>query len=137
MLPLREGSRKKGIVIFLLALMIAASAFANGKIYTNKDLEQYGKRPASGADNLKNIPNASKISVDFMDAEVYQVLQVIAEEAKKKDGIEIFVSPEMSGRVTVKMTNVPWTEVLKEITNKHNLTETFLGKRTLLIYQRR
>ncbi len=137
MLPLREGSIKKGIVIFLLALMIAASASANGKVYTNKDLEQYGKRPANGADNIKNIPNASKISVDFLDAEVYQVLQMIAEEAKKKDGIEIFVSPEMSGRVTVKMTNVPWTEVLKEIEHKHGLTETFLGKRTLLIYQKR
>ncbi len=135
MAQLREGSKR--IVIFLLTFMMAASASANGKIYTNKDLEQYGKKPANQADNLRNIPNASKISVDFLDAEVYQVLQMIAEEAKKKDGIEIFVSPEMTGRVTIKMTNVPWTEVLKEINNKHNLTETFLGKRTLLIYQKR
>jgi type II secretory pathway component HofQ len=133
---LRKGSLKwRGMVIYLLVLMIASSASANGKVYTNKDLEQYGNRQAIPTDHLKNILNVSKISVDFLDAEVYQVLQMIAEEAKKKDSIEIFVSPEMSGRVTIKMTNVPWTEVLKEIEHKHNLTETFLGKRTLLIYQ--
>jgi hypothetical protein len=135
---LRRGSLKwMGIVIYLLMFMIASSASADGKVYTNKDLEPYEHPPAIPTDHLKNIPAASKISVDFLDAEVYQVLQMIAEEAKKRDSIEIFVSPEMSGRVTIKMTNVPWTEVLKEIEHKHNLTETFLGKRTLLIYQKK
>jgi type II secretory pathway component HofQ len=62
---------------------------------------------------------------------------MIADEAKTKDGVEIFVSPEMSGRVTIRMTNVPWTKVLKEIEQKHNLAETFFGKRTMLIYQKR
>ena len=133
----RERVKWTGIVISLLVFMIASSASANGKVYTNKDLFQYGNRPADPNNNLKNILNASKISVDFLDAEVYQVLQVIAEEAKKKDSIEIFVSPEMTGKVTIKMTDVPWTEVLKEIENKHNLTETFLGKRTLLIHQKK
>lgn len=134
---LREGIKWSGIVISLLVFMLSSTASATDWVYTNKDLEQYGTRPANPPDNLKNIPDASKISVDFLDAEVYQVLRMIAEEAKKKDSIEIFVSPEMSGRVTIKMINVPWTEVLKKIENTHNLTETFLGKRTLLIYQKK
>lgn len=132
-----ESVKLRGIAIILPVFMIAATALANGKVYTNKDLQQYGNQPANQVDNLTNILNASKISVDFLDAEVYQVLRIIAEEAKKKDSIEIFVSPEMSGKVTIKMTDVPWTEVLKEIEHKHNLTETFLGKRTLLIYQKK
>jgi type II secretory pathway component HofQ len=133
----RKRVKWREIVTSLLVIMISSSASANGKVYTNKDLEQYGNRLANSDGNPKNNLNASKISVDFLDAEVYRVLQMIAEEAKKKDSIEIFVSPEMSGKVTIKMTDVPWTEVLKEIEHKHNLAETFLGKRTLLIYQKK
>ncbi len=129
--------KRWGALLSLSVFLIASSSVANSRVYTNKDLERYGTSPTGQNNNLKSIPNASKISVDFLDAEVYQVLQMIAEEAKKKDGVEIFVSPEMSGKVTIKMIDAPWTEVLKEIENKHNLTETFLGKRTLLIYQKK
>lgn len=133
----REGVKWGGIVIPLLVFMIASSASANGKVYTNKDLERYENQPASPTKDFKANLKSSMISVDFLDAEVYQVLRMIAEEAKKKDGIEIFVSPEMSGRISVKMINVPWTEVLKEIEQKHNLAEIFLGRRTMLIYQKK
>ncbi len=129
--------RSAGITLLLLAIISTASAAR--KVYTNKDLERYEKQPATSESEHKPSSTdlkASKISVDFLDAEVYQVLRMIAEEAKKKDRIELFISPEMSGRVTVKMINVPWTEVLKDIEQKHNLTEIFLGKRTLLIYQK-
>ncbi len=126
-----------GILILLLFALIS-SVSAGGKVYTNKDLERYEKRPAKPETEHKPSSsdlNSSKISVDFLDAEVYQVLRMLADEAKKKDGVEIFVSPEMSGKITIKMIDVPWTHVLKEIEQKHNLAETFLGKRTLLIYQ--
>ncbi len=123
-------------VVSLLLLLVASTAAAGNKIYTNKDLERYENRPAKNqVPDFKAELKSSMISVDFLDAEVYQVLRMIAEEAKKRDGVEIFVSPEMSGRITIKMINVPWTEVLKNIEQRHNLTETFLGKRTMLIYQ--
>jgi type II secretory pathway component HofQ len=133
----RNGMKKTAAVISLLLFLAASAASANSRVYTNKDLQRYENRPANPVADFKANLKSSRISVDFMDAEVYQVLRMIAEEAKKKDGVEIFVSPEMSGRTTVKMTNVPWTEVLKEIEQKHNLGETFLGKRTILIYQKK
>ena len=121
---------KRGfIAVTIVAFLVGSSAVATSRVYTNKDLERYGNRPA--ASNIKF--KASKISVNFLDADVYQVLLMIAEEAKKKDGVEIFVSPEISGRITIKMLNVPWTEILKEIGQKNNLTEIYLGKRTMLI----
>lgn len=132
-----ENRTKKIAAVICLLLFMVSLASANNKIYTNKDLEQYKEQPASPGNDSKANIKSSSISVDFLDAEVYQVLRMIAEEAKKKDGIEIFVSPEMTGRITVKMINVPWTEVLKEIERKHNLTETFFGKRTMLIYQKK
>jgi type II secretory pathway component HofQ len=125
-------------ISLLLLLIVVWPASGAAKVYTNKDLERYENRPAkSEADRRPSSSElkSSRISVDFLDAEVYQVLRMLAEEAKKKDGIEIFVSPEMSGRITIKMLDVPWTSVLKEIEQKHNLTEIFLGKHTLLIYQ--
>ncbi len=128
---------RAGIPLLLLFAIISPAS-AGGKVYTNKDLEQYEKRPAKPEPEHKPSSSdlkSSNISVDFLDADVYQVLRMLAEEAKKKDGIEIFVSPEMSGKVTIKMIDVPWTRILKEIEQKHNLAETFLGKRTLLIYQ--
>lgn len=130
----KTGTKAKKVAgITLLLFLVASSASAACKVYTNKDLERYETRPANSIRAIKS----SLVSVDFLDAEVYQVLRMIAEEAKKKDGVEIFVSPEMSGRTTVKMINVPWTKVLGEIEQKHNLAETFLGKRTILIYQKK
>ena len=125
---------KKGVaVVSLLVSLVASAASAGNRVYTNKDLQRYENRPVNSISTLKS----SRISVDFLDAEVYQVLRMIAEEGKKKDGVEIFISPEMSGRITVRMINVPWTEVLKEIEKKHNLAETYFGKRTILIYQKK
>ena len=132
------GWMKAAISLLLLPVVIS-SVSAAGKVYNNKDLEKYENRPAKTDPEHKKPSSSdlksSKISVDFLDAEIYQVLRIIADEAKKKDGIELFVSPEMSGKITIKMIDVPWTHVLKEIEQKHNLAETFLGKRTLLIYQ--
>ncbi len=132
------GWMKAGMSLILLPVVIS-SVSAAGRVYTNKDLEKYENRPVK-TDTEQKKPSSldlksSKISVDFLDAEIYQVLRIIADEAKKKDGIEVFVSPEMSGKITIKMIDVPWTHVLKEIEQKHNLAETFLGRRTLLIYQ--
>ena len=117
----------------VMSLLIAVSASAKSKVYTNKDLESYENMPSNPGQKLK----ASKISVDFLDANAYQVLQVIAEVAKKKDGVNIYVSPEIAGKLTIKMTNVPWTEILSVIMQQHNLAESFAGNQTLLIYPKK
>jgi hypothetical protein len=61
---------------------------------------------------------------------------MIAEVAKGKDGVTIFVAPELSGTVTVKSADVPWTDILEDIVQKHHLSVLSLGKKTLLIYER-
>jgi type II secretory pathway component HofQ len=123
---------KKQIIMYMLMCMVVSAVCAEGKVFTNKDLERYQSRALQSSLNVKS----TKISIDFVDANLYQVLQMIAEVAMKKDGVTIFVSPEISGTVTVKVSNVPWTEVLKDIIQKHHLTALSLGKKTLLIYAR-
>ncbi len=117
-------------VFFLLTLFIASPLSAKTKVYTNKDLERYESNSANSILNLKS----SKVSVDFADANLYQVLQVVADVAKKKDGVDIFVSPEISGKITIKMKDIPWATLLRIIMRQHNLSHSFIGKQTLMIY---
>ena len=44
---------------------------------------------------------------------------------------------EIAGKLTIKMTNVPWTEILSVIMQQHNLAESFAGNQTLLIYPKK
>lgn len=117
------------IAIFLLPLVLVSTVFGQN-VYTNKDLERYQSRALQSSLDVKS----TRISIDFHDANLYQVLQMIAEVARSKDGVTVFVSPELSGTVTIKATNVPWTEILKDIAQKYNLTVLSPGKKTLLIY---
>ena len=123
---------KTGSIAVMLLFFAAVPAFAKGKVYTNKDLERYQNRALQSSLRVKS----SKISIDFTNANIYQVLQMIADVAKGKDGVTIFVSPELSGTTTIKATNLPWTEILKQIIEKHRLSVLSLGKKTLLIYER-
>jgi hypothetical protein len=123
-------SVKRHIISFILTCIFVSTACAEGKVFNNKDLERYQSRTLQSSLNVKS----TKISVDFVDANLFQVIQMIAEVAKKKDGVTVFVSPEISGTITVKASNVPWNEVLKDIIEKHKLSALSLGKKTLLIY---
>jgi type II secretory pathway component HofQ len=123
---------KKKIIIVLLPFILVSTVFAKGKVYTNTDLARYQSRALQSGLDVKS----AKISVDFVDANLYQVLQMIAEVARGKDGVTIFVSPELSGTTTIKATNVQWIEILKDVVQKHNLTMLSLGKKTLLVYAR-
>lgn len=51
------------------------------------------------------------ISLDFKDADLRNVLKVLA----YKSGVNIVASPEVSGNVSIKLTDVPWKEALKTI----------------------
>ena len=51
------------------------------------------------------------ISIDFKDAEIRQVLRIIA----LKSGVDIVAGPDVEGLVTIKLTNVPWEQALEII----------------------
>ena len=55
--------------------------------------------------------SSGRISLDFKDADLRNVLKVLA----YKSGVNIVASPEVSGNVSIKLTDVPWKEALKTI----------------------
>jgi type IV pilus assembly protein PilQ len=52
-----------------------------------------------------------RISLDFQQADLIDVLRLIAEVS----GMNIITSPEVAGRVTTRMVNVPWDQALDMI----------------------
>jgi hypothetical protein len=71
-------------------------------------------------------PNASAdepISLDLKDADIRDVLRTFA----KLTNTDIVADPEIAGRVTVSLNEVPWTEALEKILGDANLRQERRG----------
>jgi type IV pilus assembly protein PilQ len=64
-----------------------------------------------------------RISLDFQQADLVDVLRLIAEVS----GMNIITSPDVSGRVTTRMVNVPWDQALDMILKAHGLGKEVEG----------
>jgi len=62
-------------------------------------------------------PTPSKISFDFMDADIRNVLRVLADVSKKN----IVIAEDVKGKVTVKLDNVSYDEALDVILKNNDL----------------
>lgn len=61
--------------------------------------------------------NARKITMDLMDADIRNALRLIAEVGNKN----IAINGDVGGKVTLKLNNVPWDQVLDEVVRTHGL----------------
>lgn len=68
-------------------------------------------------------PPARRISLDVKDADLHNVLRLLADTGK----VNIVVPDEVRGRVTIKLRNVPWTEALDVILRSKNLGKERIG----------
>lgn len=74
---------------------------------------------------------AQKISLDFRDAELREVFRKIAEEAN----VNIAVSDGVQGKITLRLTDVPWDQALDLILQTRHLAKVEEGN-TLMIMTR-
>jgi type II secretory pathway component HofQ len=65
-----------------------------------------------------------KISVDFKDIDIRDLFRFLAETG----GVNLILDPSVKGTVTVKMTDVPWDQVLDLVCRMHNLGYEIDGK---------
>ena len=68
-------------------------------------------RPAPGADALAGRPPGSLVTLSARDVDVRVLLVALAEQA----GISLVLDPEVSGRTSVNLTNVPALEALRAV----------------------
>ena len=73
------------------------------------------ERPAG-----KKIYTGRKLSLDFKDADINDVMRLIADVS----GINFVAGPEVKGSVTVKLTDVPWDQALDVILKVNTPTLT-------------
>lgn len=63
------------------------------------------------------IYHGNLISLDFKDAEIQNILRLIAEVS----GLNVVAGEDVSGRVTVRLVNVPWDQALDVVLASHQL----------------
>lgn len=82
-------------------------------------VEEAAAAPDAGAVSETAVPVPSgMVSVDFKDADVRQVLRIIA----LKSGVDIVAGADVEGLVTIKLTNVPWEQALNIILRTYGFT---------------
>jgi len=72
---------------------------------------------------MKHVYTGRKISLDFKDADIQDILRLIAEVSNKN----IIAGDDVHGKVTMKMTNVPWDQALDIILQTNNLGMVQVG----------
>jgi type IV pilus assembly protein PilQ len=83
-------------------------------------------RPVSGpvgASGQKKGYTGSRISMDFVDADIRNVLRLIGEVA----GINMVTGSEVSGSITIRLIDVPWDQALDVILKAKNLDKDLDG----------
>jgi len=64
-----------------------------------------------------------KISLDFQDADIVPIFRLFADVS----GYNVVVSPEVKGKITMKLINVPWDQALDLVLRTHNLGKQLEG----------
>ncbi len=75
------------------------------------------RKDSAGTAKAEKVYSGQKISLDFKDADIRNILRLIADVS----GLNIIVSDNVTGKVTIKLDNVPWDEVLDIILETNNL----------------
>jgi type IV pilus assembly protein PilQ len=75
--------------------------------------------PGLAFGDVDNRKTQSKLSFDFVDADIRNILRVLAEVSGKN----IIISDEAKGRVTIKVDNVTWEEALDVILKNNDLAK--------------
>jgi type II secretory pathway component HofQ len=112
------------LVLFAVCSVFAASK----KIYTNKDLEKYtGKKSSETAVKY----TGRKVTLDFNEANLTGVLTLLSDIARR-DGYTLTVDTRIQGKITLKMKNVSWDEVLDFLVENYNLVKTVKDKSIMI-----
>jgi len=109
--------RRRSYRCVCVATAVIACAMAAGATVA---LAQVGAPPsayARGSENAATVRVTGVISVDFKD----EPIQGVADKVSRMVGVNIVVAPGIDKKVTVKLDDLPYEEVLKEIASRCDL----------------
>jgi type IV pilus assembly protein PilQ len=96
-------------------------AAAAGSPPAQQDRPETGKKPLASSETASLAGGGKftgrKISLDLQDADLINVMRLFAEVAN----LNIILSPEVKGKVTVRMVNIPWDQAMDIILKMNGL----------------
>ncbi len=108
--------RKKGSVVGHGAESVAARA-GEGSVRVAGSKRKSPEESEAEGHGLKKKYTGKPISLDLLDADLRNVLRLISEVT----GTNIVIEPDVTGRVTLKVEQVPWDQVLDMVLAMNNL----------------
>lgn len=85
--------------------------------YEPRQAEETIKEGSPSEDTGGKTYSGEKISLDFKDADIKNVLRLISDIS----GLNVIISDNVAGNVTLKLVNIPWDEALDIILETNNL----------------
>ncbi len=100
----------KGFVIFVFVFFAAGLVFA----------QEVGGEGVSGQTGVEEISTTSpgNVTLDFKDADITNVLRILS----YKSGINIVAGKDVTGPITIRLTDVPWEKALDVILRTYGYT---------------
>lgn len=90
----------------LFCFLISSSGWAQ-----NKNTMPTGAPEQKVAVEEVTVTTPGNVTLDFRDADIRNVLRILA----YKSGVNIVAGPDVSGLITIQLTDIPWEEALKVI----------------------
>lgn len=103
------------------AMMTSESAAVQGQAYEESVQPETDEQTEEIAEEKKYV--GEKISLDFQDAELTHVFRLIADIS----GYNIVVSPDVKGKFSMKLVDVPWDQALDVILRNYGLSKSIEG----------
>lgn len=98
---------KKALLLGILLVFGLSSGLVNAQEANTSDSAAQTNDGVSNVD----ISDEGLVSLDFRDADIRNVLKILA----FKSGVNIVASPQVTGVITIQLSNVPWQEALDVI----------------------
>ncbi len=94
-----------------LAVLIGVSLFSCSLSFAQPANQQPAAQDVSQMQNQVSLSQEGKVSLDFREADIRNVLRILA----YKSGVNIVAGPEVVGLVTIQLNEVPWMQALDVI----------------------
>ena len=94
-------------IILLLGLFL----FTNGWAQNAKEAVSVPAEPKTAAVEEVTVTTPGNVTLDFRDADIRNVLRILA----YKSGVNIVAGPDVTGLITIQLTDIPWEDALKVI----------------------
>jgi type IV pilus secretin PilQ/predicted competence protein len=121
--PVRGQALPRMAQISPLTRRGATAATASAASAPAPTAERSEGMPASGGINEQNVFKGEKISLDFQDADINDILRLISEVGK----VNIIAGGDVQGKVTTRMLDVPWDQALDVILKINGMAQERSG----------